>query len=110
MAARLPTKDVYISIDKDCLKADHALTNWEPGLLSLDELLLMLRCIKDNARIAGFDITGEYSKPTLKGVVKRLVSYFDHPRNMSAASRGDSLINAVNEDANLKILDALIGN
>jgi len=26
---RLPVRKVYISIDKDCLKSDFALTNWE---------------------------------------------------------------------------------
>lgn len=110
MLARLPTDNVYISIDKDCLTADHAMTNWQEGLLPLEGLLLMLKAIRLNTTIAGFDVTGEYSPAVVKGIVKRAVSHFNHPRNIKSRSCDRSAINSVNENTNLKIAATLIGN
>jgi arginase family enzyme len=61
LVRRLPVKKAYISIDKDCLKNDFALTNWEEGFLTLKQLLTMLKILRDNLEIIGLDITGEYS-------------------------------------------------
>lgn len=105
--SRLPTKKVYVSIDKDCLKYDYALTNWEPGLFSLNQLLLMLKLIKDNLEIVGVDITGDYSKPLYNSLLKRIVSDFDHPSAIKADGLRQEGIAEVNEETNLKILSAL---
>jgi len=106
---RLPSKDVYITIDKDCLKNEHALTNWEEGLLSLDELLLLLELIKDNANIIGVDILGDYSEEKMAGNLKRMVSYFDHPKRIKAKTLAESFVTAVNEETNIRILKTLLG-
>lgn len=58
--ARLKSKKIYLSIDKDCLKANYSLTNWEEGLFSLEELSIFLGMIKNNLDIAGVDILGDY--------------------------------------------------
>ncbi|MCX5707150.1 MAG: hypothetical protein NTW13_05830 [Candidatus Omnitrophica bacterium] len=107
MLSRIPTKKVYVSIDKDCLKSKYALTNWEEGLLSLDELLLMLRLIRDNFDIAGLDITGDYSKNFTAGRFKSFISRLDHPRPVKADKIPESVITAINELTNLKILETL---
>ena len=103
----MSTKRVYLSIDKDCLKKEYALTNWEEGMFSLDELLLILRLIKENFEIAGVDITGDYSKISVSGRLKALCSRLDHPKDIAAAKMPESIITAVNEDTNLKILEVL---
>lgn len=105
---RIPTKKVYISIDKDCLKREYALTNWEEGRFSLDELLLMLKLIKENLDIVGVDITGDYSEICIKNKFKRLLSYLDHPRKLLANKLPQSVVTAANEETNLKILDLLL--
>ena len=102
---RIPTKEVYISIDKDCLKRNYALTNWEEGCLSLDELQLMLKLIKENLDIVGVDITGDYSKIHIKNKFKRILSYFDHPRELIANKFSEPGATAVNEETNLKIME-----
>jgi len=107
---RLPFKQVYVSIDKDCLKSDYALTNWEEGRFSLDELLLMLKVIKKNLDIVGLDITGEYSLPQVTGIRRAIISRFDHPRAFSARNKSPELINKVNEETNMKILELLLPN
>lgn len=104
---RLPTKKVYVSIDKDCLKNDYALTNWEEGYFSLQELLLILKLIKQNLDIIGLDIVGDYSDISIKGIFRKFASYFDHPKNIKAKKLTESFITAVNEDTNLKILEVL---
>jgi hypothetical protein len=108
LIAGLPTDDVYISIDKDCLLRDAAFTNWEAGLINLDWLLGALKIIKKRKNIVGLDITGEYSRPVLKGRMKNLFSRLDHPKQdiLSPEPPG---INSLNESTNLKILDLFLG-
>lgn len=105
---RLPVKKVYLSIDKDCLKNESALTNWEEGKLSLDELILILRLIRDNLEIAGLDITGDYSRISVSGRLKNLLSRFDHPKEVEADKIPAEEITRVNALTNLKILEAVL--
>jgi hypothetical protein len=106
---RLPTRKVYISIDKDCLVSRDSLTNWEEGSLHLDELLLLLGMIRDRLEIAGVDITGDYSLPYLEGKIKTICSRFDHPKNYTARGIPAETITAVNEKTNIGILEKLAG-
>lgn len=105
---RLPAKNVYLTIDKDCLKKEYAVTNWEEGLFSLEELLSILRLIKENVDIVGADIVGDYSKISIAGKLKKILSDFDHPKNIQAAKLSDDFITSVNEETNLKILEAIL--
>lgn len=104
---RLPVKEVYLTIDKDCLKKEYAVTNWEEGMLSLDELLLMLRLLKEKTDIIGADISGDYSRVSIEGKVKKFFSDLDHPKDIQAAKLSDDAITAVNEETNLRILEAI---
>lgn len=104
---RLPTQKVYISIDKDCLKSDYALTNWEEGVLRLDQLLAMIKLMRDNLDIIGLDITGDYSAPLISGRLKAMLSRLDHPKVIAADKHTKELILKVNEQTNLKILQEI---
>lgn len=104
---RLPTKKVYVTIDKDCLKAPYSLTNWAEGHLELEELLLMLKFIKENTVVAGLDITGDYSPVKTEGFIRTAITAINHPRDFSAKGRPQSMIDSVNEAANIRILDLL---
>lgn len=103
----LPSRKVYISIDKDCLQKKFALTNWEEGLMSLDQLLTMLKLIGENLDIIGLDIAGDYSSPLACGPLKKAIINFDHPREFSAADCPPEMITLVNEQTNLAILQAI---
>jgi hypothetical protein len=107
LIGRLPSKNVYVSIDKDCLNYDSALTNWEEGGFSLEQLLLMLKLIKENLRIIGLDITGDYSNIEVSGPLKRVLSYLDHPRNIKPLKMQEEFVTSVNERTNLKIIELL---
>jgi len=102
-------KRVYISIDKDCLGKKFSLTNWQEGQLSLDDLFLMLKVIKQEMDIVGVDVTGDYSDISVRGVVKNIVSGFNHPKNFSAKGFSKSDVIRVNEDTNLEIVKFLMG-
>jgi hypothetical protein len=105
---RLPVKKVYISIDKDCLKKKYALTNWQEGRLGLEELLVMIKIIRENCDIAGADICGDYSPPAVKGFAKRIVSYLDHPKDYTAKGADAEHVSEINLKTNLKLAEALL--
>lgn len=104
---RLEVKQVYVSIDKDCLQAGASLTNWEAGLLSLDELLQMLRLIQQYTEMVGADLVGDYSPPKIRGWLKTLIAKFDYPNDYSARGKSLEEICAVNEATNLKLVEFL---
>lgn len=104
---RLPAQKVYISVDKDCLNNKFALTNWEEGSLRLDQLLTMLKILRDNLDIIGLDIAGDYSPLKISGPIKALISQVDHPRVVAADNCSADLILKVNEQANLKIIQGV---
>ena len=104
---RLPTKKVYVTIDKDCLRAPYSLTNWAEGHLELEELLLMLKFIKENTEVVGLDIAGDYSPVKTEGYIRTAITAINHPRDISAKNKPQSLIDSVNEAANIRILELL---
>lgn len=58
--ARLSTHPVYISVDKDVLDPEEALTDWEQGAMKLAVLTRLIRAIAGRRRLCGADICGEY--------------------------------------------------
>ena len=104
---RLPSEQVYVSIDKDCLTKSHALTNWEEGFFQLDGLLTILQLIKEKLQIIGLDIVGDYSQPLFSSAIKNFFSRLDHPKNFTAKDKAQAQINAVNEKTNLELLKTL---
>jgi hypothetical protein len=106
---RCPGRKAYISIDKDCLCSDYALSNWEEGRFILDELLGLLKVIQETMDIAGLDITGEYAEPVKLSGIKELCSRLDHPANYSARAASTEKIDTINEETNLRLLELLLG-
>ncbi len=107
-SGRVTTEQVYISIDKDCLKPEAALTNWEGGNLGLDELLCCLRQIGSRYEIAGMDVTGEYSLPQMRGLVKTFVERCERPAGFTAKDIPGVRIDEINQETNLRILEAVL--
>ncbi len=59
--------EVYITIDKDVLTHDDAITNWDQGRMRLPFLLQFLKKIMEKKNILGIDVTGDYSAPRYTG-------------------------------------------
>ncbi len=106
---RIETKQVYVSVDKDCLKSEYALTNWEEGCMDLDDVLLLLGLIKKQLDIVGLDIIGDYSPANVAGIFKKFLYHSDHPKKFPAKDKTSNEIKAVNEQTNLRILELLKG-
>ena len=60
-AGKLIHEPVYISIDKDVLRKQDAVTDWSNGDMSLMQMQAVLRMIYVHERVIGVDITGECS-------------------------------------------------
>jgi arginase family enzyme len=83
---------VYISIDKDVLDHRHAVTDWDQGVMRLDQLLELLRHILVRKHVHGIDICGELPASPLERL---------RPDYMKASEK--------NERTNSRILAALLG-
>ena len=60
LSQKLLSDPVYISIDKDVLSPEYAVTNWDQGSMSLKELEKLLYIILLHHPVLGMDICGEF--------------------------------------------------
>ncbi len=56
----LISNPVYISIDKDVLSPEYAITNWDQGSINLKELEELLHIIIQQHPVLGIDVCGEF--------------------------------------------------
>lgn len=73
---------LYLSIDKDVLAPDEVHTNWDQGVMRLDEMTDAIRLFRN--RIAGSDVTGEASVYRYRSRFKRLLSNLDGQPEIAA--------------------------
>jgi arginase family enzyme len=103
--SRHPGEKIYITIDLDCLMATEAVTNWEPGRFTVDDLVWALGELHGKMRIIGGDICGAWSKPALAGAFQRFASWWDHPKKKIDISQREAL----NQAALARLWPALTG-
>ena len=98
--AGLPTRQIYVSVDKDCLVAENAISNWDAGELELNDVCYAIKRLGREREIVGADVTGEWSAGQPASPLFRAVSRADHPAlpmpSVSELSR--------NQDTNLRLL------
>lgn len=99
----LPTSNVYISIDKDCLGAEHAFTNWGTGPLSLPQLKTALEMLMERTEVVGVDICGEYSELQIENQLLERLSARFHP----TLPHPDAADLSKNEDTNIQLMEVL---
>jgi arginase family enzyme len=76
----LADKNIYITIDLDCLRIEEAVTNWESGRFSVVDLQWALGSLGESCRIVGGDICGAYSPPKYARRKQRFAAAMDHPK------------------------------
>jgi arginase family enzyme len=96
LLTRIGTDAVYITLDKDALATDDAITNWDQGQLRLADVEAIIRAVAGRHRIIGADVTGDYSPIQYAGkpwsiVWKRAESLIDQPRVKHTAEKIASL-------------------
>lgn len=102
----LADKNVYIAIDKDVLRPADAMTDWEQGRLSLDELIICIKALCKKTNVIGVDVCGERSPRRLQGLIKNI----DAGRLFEKQADDFEQATQVNEACNLALLDALLGS
>jgi hypothetical protein len=86
-------RDVYVTIDLDCLRPEEAVTNWESGRFTIVDLIWALGKLRASARIIAGDICGAYSPPQYARWKQRFASEWDHPKLTLPASEEIRRIN-----------------
>jgi arginase family enzyme len=106
LLSRITTAAVYVTIDKDVLRADDAVTNWDQGRTSLAFLETMIRRIAEHHRLVGADVVGDWSHAVYGGgplgwALKQGEALLDQPwrRPKALAAR------ATNERVNMALMD-----
>jgi hypothetical protein len=78
--AGLRGTDVYVTVDLDCLREGEAVTNWENGKFTTDDVAWALGQLRGATRIVGGDICGAYSPQKYARWKQGFVAKLDHPR------------------------------
>jgi hypothetical protein len=78
----LAARPLYISIDKDVLRAADAVVNWDSGFLEAAELERVINVFIEAAlgRIAGADSTGDWSPVVVRGALRNVLHLTEHPK------------------------------
>ena len=106
MIASLPTRAVWITLDKDVLACEDAATNWDQGGMRLSHLLQAIRALAASKRILGIDICGEYARPAFSNALKRWEAKSDQPP-AERWSEADLLRNAATNQALIDLFEEL---
>jgi hypothetical protein len=93
LVAALPTRAIWLTIDKDVLGPGEAFTNWDQGEMPLARLIEAIEHFARTCEIVGVDICGDYSPPVFGDPFRATLAYFDHP-TLEAPSPDKLAINA----------------
>jgi hypothetical protein len=75
---------VYLSIDKDVLAHDVVQTNWDQGVMRLEELESAIAMLR--GRLVGSDVVGDVSVVRYRSLFKRVLSGIDRQPEIPAES------------------------
>jgi arginase family enzyme len=105
-AETVATRDVYVTIDLDCLRSDAAVTNWESGLFEPADLAWAIGELRKHGNVVGGDVCGAFSPPRYARWAQRLVGRWDHP---DLAGVSVAAAQAANATALASFWQALVG-
>jgi len=109
LASRIQTDAVYITIDKDVLRAEDAGTNWDQGQTSFAFLKALIARVCAGRRVIGADVVGDWSKAAYGGglvawALKSGEALLDQPWRAPPLA-----LRAANEDVSLELLTLITG-
>lgn len=79
-ATSLNGQDVYVTVDLDCIEASAAVTNWENGLYTVDDMAWALELLRGHANVIAGDMCGAWSEPAYARRFQRFAGNWDHPK------------------------------
>ena len=71
---------IYVSIDMDSLAESEAISNWEHGLFTANDIAWALRELRHRTHIIGGDMCGAFSYPAYARPCQRFIANWDHPK------------------------------
>jgi len=112
LLSRIKTQSVYLTIDKDVLAREDAITNWDQGSMRMPYLLSLVKEIGRRHAVIGADVTGDYSTPRYSGdlwtrLSKHAEIFMDQPRGKPDQAQAVNINSAANH-ALLKVLSAVM--
>ena len=108
LRTRITTPAVYLTVDKDVLCRDEALTNWDQGMMRLPYLLALIRAAAAGRRVIGADVTGDYARPHYTGSVgTRWAKYAEICLDQPWSAPDPVRAAAVNAAGNVALLEVL---
>jgi len=97
----IPTEAVWLTIDKDVLGRDEAVTNWDQGQLKLAHLIAAIERLAAGRFVVGVDVCGDWSEPRFSDPFRAALAFFDHPPRLRPTA--EDL--AINARANAALVD-----
>ncbi|HEX4668220.1 MAG TPA: hypothetical protein VH207_16650 [Chthoniobacterales bacterium] len=94
---------VYVTVDLDCLGPDEAVTNWEGGRFTVEDVRWAIEQLGSAGRIVAGDICGAWSPPRYARRKQRFASEMDHPK---LPARDPLVVRRTNLRALLQLLPA----
>jgi arginase family enzyme len=77
---QLEGAEVYVTVDLDGLRAEDAVTNWENGQFTLQDVARAIALLGQKSSIVAGDICGAWSPANYARLPQRFVSEMDHPK------------------------------
>lgn len=110
LEAAIPSRAIYVTVDKDVLRPADAVTNWDQGQASLDFVIAAITCAAAGRRLVGADVVGDWSRPVYGGgpgawIRKRGEALLDQPW----ARPEPEGAGALNQAVNLRLLELFAG-
>jgi arginase family enzyme len=102
--ANLNGADIYLTIDLDCLREEEAVTNWESGRFTIEDLIWAIHLLGRGSRIVAGDVCGAWSPPRYARRKQRFASEMDHPK---LPGRDPRLVRQINISALHRLLPAV---
>jgi hypothetical protein len=100
----LATAPLYISLDRDVLRAGQAAINWDAGHLETAEVEAVIEAFaRSSAGVAAMDVVGDWSDVAVAGMFRRLLHWVEHPNQQINAQEA----RARNEPFNLALAGLL---
>lgn len=107
LLSRIETEAVYLSLDKDVLSREFAVTNWDQGAMQLPYLLSLIDEIGRKHRVIGADVIGDYSKPAYSGSPRSMLSkYYERFKDQPRGRPDPQNAADINSATNLALLHA----
>ena len=103
-AKGLGNADIYVTVDLDCLREEEALTDWENGHFTVEDVVWALEALGRENRIVAGDICGARSPARYARRKQHFAAEWDHPK---LPARDPEIVRQVNLSAVLRLLPAL---